>query len=168
MSANATAAEHERQRERALALVITEAALLDAARWQAWLALFAPDARYWVPLTSDQTDPVLQQSLAYEDPLLLSIRVERMSHPRAWSLYPAPRAVHVLQAPIYLGLDPASGLHQVDTAFGYTEVRGQREIQLSGRMRHRIRLGPIDAQIVLKRIDLINADAALPSIYLPL
>ena len=36
------------------------------------------DARYWMPMEWNQTDPMMQQSLMYEDMLLLTIRVERL------------------------------------------------------------------------------------------
>lgn len=158
----------ERTRERAIGLVIEEAALLDAARWQEWLALYAPDALYWIPLSPTHTDPALEQSLACEDRLLLAIRVERMSHPRAWSLYPPPGALHVLQTPIYQGFDESNGLHTVQTVFSYTETRAERDLRLGGRIEHRLRIEPGQALIVRKRIDLVHADAMLPAIYLPL
>ena len=85
--------------ERELAdFVAMEAALLDAGRLDEWLALFADDGRYWVPLQgASQVDPVGHNSLAYEDRLLLTLRVERLKNPRAHSQQPRSRCQHVLQ-----------------------------------------------------------------------
>ena len=40
--------------------------------------LFTEDGRYWMPLEYGQTDPILHNSLFYDDKLLLRIRVERI------------------------------------------------------------------------------------------
>ena len=85
--------------ERELAdFVAAEAALLDAGRYADWLALFADDGRYWVPLQgARQADPHSHNSLAYEDRLLLALRVERLKNPRAHSQHPRSSCQHVLQ-----------------------------------------------------------------------
>ena len=64
--------------------IAEEAALLDARRFDDWLALFAEDGRYWVPLLgAAQADPFSHNSIAYEDRLLLQLRVDRLKNPRA-------------------------------------------------------------------------------------
>ena len=53
--------------------VIREARLLDEQRWDEWLALFADDGRYWVPLQgAAQEEGALHNALADEDRLLAS------------------------------------------------------------------------------------------------
>ena len=154
--------------DRARALIIEEARLLDAASWSAWLSLYDVDGLYWVALDPGQSDPRLEQSIACEDRLLLAVRVARMAHPKAWSLKPMPRTQHVLQWPVFEGIDPADGLYGFRTPFSHVEVRGERRIPLEGTVRHRLRLGPQSVLIVQKRIDLVDAQSALPSLYLPL
>ena len=73
-----------------------EARLIDEKRFDEWLALFTDDARYWVPAAPEQTDPVGHNSLAYEDRLLLELRIERLKSPRAYSQRPPSRCLHVL------------------------------------------------------------------------
>ena len=75
------------QPERTLVdFVAAEAALIDAHRYDDWLGLFAEDGRYWVPLQSArQAHPFSHNSIAYEDRLLLTLRVERLKNPRARS-----------------------------------------------------------------------------------
>src|SRR5262249_24824455 len=79
--------------------VLREARLLDEKRFDEWYELFTEDAYYWVPLIPGQPDPLQHNSLAYEDKLLLQLRVERMKRPNAFSQKPASRGHHLLQTP---------------------------------------------------------------------
>ena len=76
-----------------------EARLLDEKRLDEWYELFTDDAHYWVPAGHDQADPLNHNSLAYEDKLLLQLRIERLKSPLAYSQKPASRCLHVLQEP---------------------------------------------------------------------
>ena len=51
--------------------LLHEARLLDEARFDDWLALFTPDAWYWVPSAPDQDNPHDTVSLIYDDRRLL-------------------------------------------------------------------------------------------------
>lgn len=142
-----------------------EAALLDERRLDEWLALFADDGRYWVPLLgAAQADPFSHNSLAYEDRLLLQLRVERLKNPRAHSQHPASHSQHVLQ--------PSRIEHESDgevrlrTPFLYVEARGDAQVLLSGTARHHLVRTPAGWSIREKRIDLLNAARALPAIQL--
>ena len=55
-----------------------EARLIDEKRLDQWLALFTDDGLYWVPATPGQPDGLQHNSLAYEDRLLLQLRIERI------------------------------------------------------------------------------------------
>jgi 3-phenylpropionate/cinnamic acid dioxygenase small subunit len=65
--------------------VIREARLLDEKRFDEWYELFAEDGHYWVPASPNQPDPLNHNSLAYEDKLLLKLRIERLKQPTAYS-----------------------------------------------------------------------------------
>ena len=69
--------------------VLREARLLDEKRFDEWYELFTEDAYYWVPLAAAQTDPLAHNSLAYEDKLLLKLRIERLKLPTAYAQKPA-------------------------------------------------------------------------------
>lgn len=142
-----------------------EAALLDERRLDEWLALFADDGHYWVPLLgAAQADPFSHNSLAYEDRLLLQLRVERLKNPRAHSQHPASHSQHVLQ--------PSRIEHESDgevrlrTPFLYVEARGEAQVLLSGAARHHLVRASGGWSIREKRIDLLNAARALPAIQL--
>jgi len=140
-----------------------EARLLDEKRWDEWYALFAEDGVYWVPLARGQTDSEIHTSLAYEDRLLLRLRIERLRrHPL--SQRPPSFSQHVLQAP---ELETAGGSSWLTrTPFFYAEARGDETLHLAGVARHTLIREAGSIRIRMKRIELVNCDAALPSIQL--
>ena len=144
-----------------------EARLIDARRFDEWLALFADNGRYWVPLQgAAQTEGAAHNALADEDRLLLTLRIERLKNPRAHSQHPPSHCQHILQQPTLAHADAAAGRYELHTPFLYIESRGERQLMLAGTVRHRlVRLGD-GLRIELKRVDLLNADAALPAIQL--
>ncbi|WP_418146884.1 aromatic-ring-hydroxylating dioxygenase subunit beta [Variovorax paradoxus] len=145
--------------------VAHEAALLDERRFDDWLALFTEDGHYWIPLLgAAQADPFSHNSLAYEDRLLLQLRVDRLKNPRAHSQHPASHCQHVLQ-PSRIE-EEASGAVRLRTPFLYTEARGESQILLTGTARHHLVRTPTGWAIREKRIDLLNAARALPAIQL--
>jgi 3-phenylpropionate/cinnamic acid dioxygenase small subunit len=146
--------------------VVREARLLDEKRFDEWLTLFTEDGYYWVPLAHGQTDPVLHTSLAYEDRLLLQLRVERLKSPRAFSQQPPSRCHHLLQTPEVESMDAAANVYVTRTQFLYTEARLDEVQQYAGTVFHSLRVVDGALKIVLKRVNLLNCDAALPSIQL--
>lgn len=144
-----------------------EARLLNDARYQDWLALFAPDGHYWVPLTGDrQPDPEQHASIAYEDRLLLATRIQRLQGARAHSLEPGVRGLHLLQAPQVEAIADDGATCELYTPFLYVESLGERQAMLAGVWRHQLRRTPVDWEIVRKRVDLVNAAAAHEAIQL--
>ena len=143
-----------------------EARLIDERRFEEWFELFTDDAHYWVPAVHGQKSPHTENSLAYEDKLLLRLRLERMKSPLAYSQKPASRCLHVLQESDIERREDEKGEFLVRTPFIYTETRNDDSqryaavawhtlVRLEGRLRIR-----------LKRVDILNCDAALPSIQL--
>ena len=143
--------------------IYREARLLDEKQWDAWYELFTEDGHYWVPLTRNQPDAEFHTSLAYEDKLLLRLRIERLrrrppsQHPESWSQ-------HVLQAPEIEAADADRWLTR--TAFHYAETRGDAMQILTGVALHHLVRQDGALRIQLKRVNLLNCDAALPSIQL--
>jgi 3-phenylpropionate/cinnamic acid dioxygenase small subunit len=100
--------------------VVREARLIDERRFDEWYGLFADDAYYWVPASPSQPDAVNHNSLAYEDKLLLQLRIERLKSPLAYSQKPASRCHHLLQTPEVEKRDLAKGEYLTRTQFIYT------------------------------------------------
>ena len=140
--------------------IYEEAFLLDTMQWERWLELYASDARYWMPMEWDQQDPIMQQSLMYEDIFLLKVRVERLSGE------PKSRCHHLLQVPKIIDIDEEEQTCKTRTAFMYTETRGDILERFSGWASHELKHENDDFKIKLKRIDLINFDAPFSNIQL--
>ena len=76
-----------------------EARLIDEKRLEEWYELYAEDGLYWMPFTRDQKSPTAENSLIYEDKLLLQVRIQRLRSPNAHSQAQPSWCQHVLQAP---------------------------------------------------------------------
>tara|TARA_R110001583_G_C5671027_1_gene411066 strand:- start:2766 stop:3239 length:474 start_codon:yes stop_codon:yes gene_type:complete len=154
------------KREDLVDFVYDEAHTLDQMEWENWLALFAEDGRYWMPLEWQQEDPILQPSLMYEDRLLLTVRVERLAGERTFSQKPKSRCHHLLERPRVISMGEEDGVYKVRTSFLYTETRGDLLDRYSGWIGHELVETDGALKIRLKRIDLINFDAPFSNIQL--
>jgi 3-phenylpropionate/cinnamic acid dioxygenase small subunit len=146
--------------------VVREARLIDQQRFDEWLDLYADDAYYWMPLEWNQTDPRLTCSLMYEDKLLLSIRVERLKGARTFSQKPKSRCHHVLQTPQVDCRDEANNSYVTWTPMHYIETRMDEQTLFAVWATHHLAVEDGRLRIKLKRVDLINCDAAFGNIQL--
>ncbi|WP_321891636.1 aromatic-ring-hydroxylating dioxygenase subunit beta [Paraburkholderia tropica] len=144
--------------------VYREARLIDDKQFDAWYRLFADDGLYWIPLAHGQHDGLNHASLMYEDRLLLKLRIERLKQPRAFSQQPESRCQHVMQRPEIESAD--AGGYRLRTPFFYAEARGDEQLVFTGIVRHHVVEQDGALRIREKRIDLLNCDAALPSVQL--
>ncbi|PXX25325.1 MULTISPECIES: aromatic-ring-hydroxylating dioxygenase subunit beta [Burkholderia] len=149
------------------AFVYHEARLLDERCYDDWLALYADDARYWMPLSPDQPDTGLHGALMDEDRLLLRIRIERLAGRRTFSQQPASRGHHLLQQPHVERADRTRGVYVLRTPFHYVEARRDEQTLFAGWYTHELAVRDDALRIRVKRVDLVNADAPLGSIHLP-
>jgi 3-phenylpropionate/cinnamic acid dioxygenase small subunit len=146
--------------------VVREARMLDAKQYESWNALFTGDAYYWVPLAPDQEDPLNHTSHMYEDKLLRDLRIERLKSPRAFSQQPPSRCHHLLQMPVVESMDAAANRYVVRTEFHYTESQGDELQFYVGTFFHHLTLQDGGLKMTLKRVNLLNCDAALPAVQL--
>ena len=146
--------------------VVRETRLIDQQRFDEWLDLYADDAFYWMPLEWNQTDPRLTCSLMYEDKLLLSIRVERLKGARTFSQKPKSRCHHVLQTPQVDSRDAAANRYVTWTPMHYVETRLDEQTLYAAWATHHLCVEDGRLRIKLKRVDLINCDAAFGNIQL--
>ena len=143
-----------------------EARLIDEQRFEEWLDLFTEDARYWMPLEWGQTDDKLHASLMNEDKLLLRVRIERLKGNRTFSQKPKSRCHHVLQVSTIDARNDQAKSYQVYTPFHYVETRLDEQTLYAGWARHYLTAVEGHLKIKLKRIDLVNPEAAFGSIQL--
>jgi 3-phenylpropionate/cinnamic acid dioxygenase small subunit len=148
------------------AFVVAEARLLDQQRYDEWVEQFSEDGFYWMPLAPGQTDARLHTSLMYEDKLLLKVRVERLRGARTYSQQPRSRSHHLLQAPSVEARDDAKGEYRVFTPFHYVETRLDEQHLYAGWATHELVVVGGSLRIRLKRVELVNCDAAHGNIQL--
>lgn len=146
--------------------VYDEARMLDEGRFDDWLALFTPEAHYWMPLDWQQTDPKLVTSLLYEDMFMLKLRVERLTGARTFSQKPKSRCHHVLSRPFVDLIDHETGKFHIVTPMHYVETRLDEQFLLAVTARHDLVLVDGALKIALKRVDIVNCDAAFGNIQL--
>jgi 3-phenylpropionate/cinnamic acid dioxygenase small subunit len=82
--------------DEAVQLVWTEAELLDDARYDEWLALWAADGRYIVPIDPKETDPENALNYAYDDDEMRRMRVQRLMSGFSISALPPARTVRTV------------------------------------------------------------------------
>ena len=81
-----------------------EAALLDDRRFEQWLALFAEEAHYWMPIRRTMTSNELDReftapgAMAFfdDDRMMLAARVKKLATGYSWSEDPPSRTRHLV------------------------------------------------------------------------
>jgi benzoate/toluate 1,2-dioxygenase beta subunit len=145
--------------------LIHEARLLDEARFDEWLALFAADAWYWVPSQPDQKSPRDTISLIYDDRRLLETRVRRLMSPRIYSQEPRSRTSRIVAN---VTIEEGDGdACTVRSKFQLLEYRRNTQTPYAGTSLHRLVRAGDDIRIAWKRVDLVNCDAALEGLLVP-
>jgi benzoate/toluate 1,2-dioxygenase beta subunit len=140
------------------AFIHREARLLDERRFDEWRALFAADGVYWVPARAEQTDPLHEVSLFYDDPVMMAARIRRLCHPRMFAELPPSRAVRSVSN---IEVLPAAGEGAIEarSVLLMTEFRAGAQTAYHGRVTWRlIPTTGGDFRIRLKRVDLVNAE----------
>jgi 3-phenylpropionate/cinnamic acid dioxygenase small subunit len=145
--------------------LLHEARLLDEGKFDDWLALFAPEAWYWVPSEPDQVDPVETVSLIYDDRRLLETRVRRLSSPRMYSQEPRSRTSRIITNVTIEEADMNSAT--VRCKFMMIEYRREQQRLFGGTMIHRLLQAGGRIMIGWKRVNLVNCDAPMDGITIP-
>jgi 3-phenylpropionate/cinnamic acid dioxygenase small subunit len=145
--------------------LLREARLLDEARFDEWLALFSPDAWYWVPSEPDQPDPHETVSLIYDDRRLLETRVRRLASPRMYSQEPRSRTSRMI-ANVTIE-DAERTACTVRSKFVMIEFRRDSQRVFGGTLFHRLVQTESGLRIAWKRVNLVNCDASMDGITIP-
>ncbi len=140
-----------------------EARLLDERKFDAWLALWTPEGRYWVPRHHEQENPFEQISLFYEDRMLRETRVRRLLNARNWSQQPVTRSSRLVGNVQIEGMD-SEGRLIVRSSLQYTEYRLEQR-QLAGHVFHKLESTEDGGwQVHLKRVNLVNCDSVFANL----
>jgi 3-phenylpropionate/cinnamic acid dioxygenase small subunit len=147
------------------AFLIHEARLLDDGHFDAWLALFTEDARYWVPSQPNQESPYDTVALMYDDRRLLETRVRRLADPRIYSQEPRSRTSRIVtNVTLEQAAEPG---RLVRSKFVLVEYRRETQRLFAGTCSHRLVGEGEDMRIAMKRVDLVNCDAPLDGLVVP-
>lgn len=146
------------QQREAERILFRQAEILDDKKWDAWMALFTEDGKYWMPAAESQTTGEGVPSIFYEDMNLMQVRVKRVTHPRAWSQKPPHKTSHVVSNIVVESVDPKSGDMVVRSKFYMSEFRRDQLRHFAGKYRHHLRKTPAGYRIALQRVDLVNGE----------
>lgn len=159
------------------AFLIAEARLMDERRWEDWLALFADDGWYWVPIEEGQADPRRTVSLIYDDRRLLETRVRRLAQGKLHAQSPASRTSRIVANATVEdgGADGgagggAGGEITVRSKFQMTEYRRDRQRHFAGTAWHRLAPGGPHGYgftIRWKKVELVDCDSMMDGLSVP-
>ena len=133
-----------------------EARLLDERRFGEWLALYAPDALYWVPGAWGQQSPRDHVSLFYETVQLLRMRVDRLENEHAPLDSPPARVNHYLTN--VSAEEEQAGRLTARAYLLFAEYRRGESRWFAGRSAWTLRDKRGSFEIAAKRVDLLDAD----------
>ena len=142
-------------------LLELEARLLDQAKYDEWLALYAEHCVIWVPAAEKAGDPRREVAIYFDDRRRLEDRIYRLRTGKAWSQVPASRTVRMVTN---VEAFRAGEKLMVRSNLLMTEFRAGETRSIAGWCAHRIAGGRIEA----KQINLIDRDQSLrnPSVLL--
>jgi len=141
-----------------------EARLLDAGDWDRWLALFATDGMYWMPVSPEQIDPLNHVSLIYDDAILRQVRCKRFSdrsETGALSLQPVPRCMRMITN-LEVKTQPGRAAAQASVIFA--QYAHSSVSTFYARVAWDLREQVDSYLIQRKRVDLLNSDGPLSDI----
>ena len=133
-----------------------EARLMDENAYSEWLALWADDALYWVPVSADDIDPATQVSTIYDDRARLEARIRRLSSGVAFSQDPKSRMRRVISN--FEIEEGANGEITTYSNFVLTELRRGKQDVFAGRTIHKLRTAGDAFKIFYKKVLLVNND----------
>jgi 3-phenylpropionate/cinnamic acid dioxygenase small subunit len=139
-----------------------EARLMDAHRYDEWLALWEDDATYWVPCGDGESDPAHSVSVIYDRGRQLRNRIQRLKE-TLWLKERAPRLKRLVSN---IEIEPAAdGPIVVRSNFILVELHRHRQILWAGESTHHLATADGGGfRIRFKKVLLLNSDEPLPNL----
>ena len=138
-----------------------EARLMDAHRYDEWLALWHEDATYWVPCSAEDSDPTQQVSVIYDRRGQLRNRIDRLKK-TSWLKEQAPR-LQRLVSNIEIDATAPDEL-AVSSAFILAQLHRHAQTLWAGSTLHRLVPDGTSFRIKSKKVLLLNRDEPLPNL----
>ena len=133
--------------------------LLDTKKWQDWIDLFTPDGIYWMPPAPEYKTWDGQPAIFAEDKNLMTVRMNRVLHPDAWSQRPLWGTNHVI-GNVRIDKVAPNGDITVKSRFHMMELRRDDVRHFAGLYTHHLKKTKDGFRIKLQRVDMTNAQAA--------
>jgi len=149
------------------AFLFTEAKLLDQKKFDDWFSLFNDNAYYWIPLRPEQSQPEKELSIIYDDLDMMKARIHWLNHSKNHAQAIPSRTVHYVSNVLIENVNSDNQEYLVSSALQVSEFRNEKQIIYSGRCEHVLRVEKEGLKILSKRVDLINSEAVLNSISIP-
>jgi 3-phenylpropionate/cinnamic acid dioxygenase small subunit len=135
-----------------------QAELLDGKEWQGYIDCFAPEGVYWMPAHPHQTSGDGEPSIFFEDRNLMTIRMKRILHPRAWSQKTQWGTSHVVSNVVIESHDAKTGAVVCRSRFHMLEFRRDQSRPFAGSYVHRLVKASDGYRIGLQRVDMVNGE----------
>jgi len=136
-----------------------QAELLDTKRWQDYIDLFSADGIYWMPPEPSHTTWDGMPAIFAEDKNLMTVRVNRVLHPDAWSQRPQWGTNHIV-GNVAIESEKPNGDVVVRSRFHMMELRRDDVRHFAGSYVHHLKSTKDGYRIKLQRVDMTNAQAA--------
>ena len=133
--------------------------LLDTKRWQDWIDLFTPDGIYWMTPAPEYKTWEGQPAIFSEDKNLMTVRMNRVLHPDAWSQRPLWETNHVVSN-VSIQKVSKNGDVEVKSRFHMMELRRDDVRHFAGSYFHKLKKTKKGYAIQLQRVDMTDAQAA--------
>ena len=134
-----------------------QAELLDTRQWKAWIDLFTDDGIYWMPPDASYKTCDGQPAIFAEDKNLMTVRMNRVLHPDAWSQRPLWETNHVVSN---VQIRKSGKNLVVRSRFHMMELRRDDVRHFAGSYVHELVKTKTSYRIKLQRVDMANAQAA--------
>lgn len=150
--------EHEHREIEAF--IFKEARLADESDYDAWEALWADDALYWVP-TGPDTDPQTDISHIYDNRTRIATRIRLLKTGHRHSQTPASPMRRVISNIEISHFGDSDKEYEIGSNFMLMELAVQSTRNMNfwgGRTIHRLRRVDSEFHLILKKVVLIDAD----------
>lgn len=138
-----------------------EAELLDSGRFEDWLALFEPDAYYWMPVSPAETQRKRTPSYVDDNRPELELRIRRLLEPSAHTESPRPTGCRLISNVVLE--DAEAGIVRSKLVMHEFRRRefGRDDYRLfCATVRHALRSEGEAFRIRWKRVDLFDAEGS--------
>lgn len=146
-------------------LLYREARLLDASRYDDWLAMWTSgDMEYWIPCNDEDSPSASHIAIAYLDRKGLVARLSRLASGHAHAQQPRSRMSRAVSNIEVEDVDGAADEVRVHAVFTLTELRRHEQHTFAGRYEYVLDASEGQLRIRTKKVVLVNLDEPIANL----